>query len=181
VKIKSNIYIIFIIFLIGSSNVSAQKFSNAELKAAYIIKFTKFIKWPTNKVSKSNFVLGIYGNDPFENILNNILASSPEENENWLVTHYSKIEEIKGCDILYINTDNQNDINAILKKISHFGILTIGDNIPYFCERGGIINFNNNAAEKYIFQINKMSAINKGFIIDSRLLAIAKLINSPGY
>lgn len=180
-KIKSRIYIIFIIFLIGSLSASAQKFSEAELKAAYIIKFTKFIKWPNNKVGKSNFVLGIYGSDPFENILNQILASSPEENENWLVTHYTKIDEIKGCDILYINTANQNDINTILKKISQTGILTIGDNIPYFCERGGIINFNNNAHNKYIFQINKTSAINKGFVIDSRLLAIAKLINSPGY
>ncbi len=171
----------FLITLAGLKNSSAQNFTENEIKAAYIIKLSKFIRWPDNYLKGNIIILGIYGNDPFENILHKIIDLNPNQSENWLIEHYTSVQEIKDCNILYLNTENQEDINAILHLLSNKPIVTIGNNIPYFCERGGILNFIDKSGTANKFQMNNLSAKNKKIIIDSRLLAIAKLINSPGY
>ncbi|MCK5537529.1 MAG: YfiR family protein [Bacteroidales bacterium] len=178
-KIKYSISIILALLLFNSQRVSAQKYTESQLKAGYIINFTKFVKWP-DSLANQNFVFGIYGDDIFGDVFQKMLEARYKSPNNWILTEYNSIKEIEYCHVLFINSNNQDEINEILKLLSGKPVLTIGNNIPYFCQRGGIINFISEPNGKK-FEINYISAKNKGFIIDSRLLAVAKLISASGY
>jgi hypothetical protein len=166
------------IFLGGYTSVYAQKYTESEIKAGYIINFTKFIKWP-NSANNQNFIFGIYGDNIFKSDFQKLLESRYNAQNNWILTEYNKIENVEYCHVLFINTNNQEELEKILKAVANQPVLTIGNNIPFFCQKGGLINFIDEPNGKK-FEINYIAAKSKGFIIDSRLLGVAKITGTTG-
>lgn len=177
-KKLNKIYLVFLIFFFSAlaENARAQTFTNEQVKAGYIINFTKFIVWP-NQVQNQNVVMGIIGEDIFGDVLKQMLEARSKVPNNWIITNIKKPEEILSCNIVFINTLDAEIIAQVLKISQNHPILTIGNNINNFCENGGIINFNENATDKK-FEINYVQARENGLIIDSRLLSVAKVIST---
>ena len=167
------------VILLNYNSAFSQHYSEYEVKAGYIYNFVKFVNWPNYSFENeySPFVIGIYGDDPFDDILNIAFKDRTLNDRKWLIVHYSKLEDIKGCNLLFISGINKSELIKVLDVTKNSSILTIGDNISDFCESGGIINFTKQNARNR-FEINNDAAINVKLVISSKLLSLAKIINN---
>ena len=170
--------LIFAISVFALPNANAQKYSEYEVKAAYLYNFIKFIQWPATafETKDSEFVIGIYGYDPFKNTLKEVLANNTVQNRKLVIKYFKNPEEIKKCNMLFISDIGEEELALIIKKLNNSPILTVGDNVKNFCLLGGMINFTRQDS-KHRFVINNNQAVSANLKISSKLLFLAKTIS----
>ena len=175
--LKLIIILLLTIFSISPLFTYSQQFSEYELKAAYLFNFGKFVQWPEEAFKKSTdpFIIGIYGNDPFGNILQQTTLNKTLQNRPIIIVNISNIEDAPACHILFICKTNKYSLNVILQSLNNKPVLTVGDNIDDFCQLGGIINFTGQHSQKR-FEINNKAATKILLIISSKLLALSRII-----
>lgn len=170
----------FIALLITWTVLTAQTtpVSSAEVKAAFLYNFATFSEWPSEAFSNENspFVIGVLGENPFGNALNDIVSNESKNGHPLTIKYFTKVEEAKHCHILFINvnkTDIQSQMFAALKKKP---VLTLGD-APDFLNKGGMVRFfiENN---KLRFQINLDTVKESNIVISSKLLRLAEISNN---
>lgn len=158
--------------------VFAQSYTEYEVKAAYIFNFAKFIQFPSKSFESDNspIILGIYGDDPFGEIIKNTF-NKPVNGRPWVIKYINQPEAIGDCHFLFISRGSRYEINKITNITGKLPVITIGDNIQDFCFNGGVINFTPQYS-KHQFEINNELASQKGISISSKLLILAKIIRN---
>ena len=76
-------FIVAMTFLLGSRETFAQSSSTEyQVKAACLLNFVHYIQWPASGLptSESTFTVGILGDDPFGNILEQMFAGDIKKN-----------------------------------------------------------------------------------------------------
>jgi hypothetical protein len=165
-----------LVVLAGSftGNISAQNAQQeANLKAAFIYNFTKYIDWgPYDR--DSIFVIGVVGDSPIIESLNAIAASSRINNKRIITKSISNPSEISNCDIVFISKKCRMPLNYILSK-TRPGELTISEQ-PGFAEAGTAFNFvvvNN----RLKFEANLKAISSAGLKAGSQLLKLAIIVD----
>ncbi|NSW45705.1 MAG: YfiR family protein [Bacteroidales bacterium] len=171
-------FILFINFILLSYATKAQQYTEYELKSAYLFNFAKFITYPpsTFNSTRDPFIIGVYGNDAFLDVLQNIIKGKNINGRNVIAISINQIEDIQNCQIVFFSKTTRNQILMFLEYINNKPILSVGDNIEDFCENGGIINFTPQNDHKR-FEINPNAAQRSNLIISSKLLALARIVN----
>jgi len=167
------------LLVFGCNNMQAQdtQYNEYEVKAAYIVNFSKFVTWPDEAFSSesSPFVIGVYKNEQISTYLKKMLLNKRILGRMPIIKNFSKPEDISKCQILFIGKVDKQELNEIYKKVKDQPVLTVGDNISEFCESGGMINFTHQYS-KYRFEINNNAATKAKIKISSKLLALAKIV-----
>ena len=173
-KIK-HITITSIIWIILSHNLSAQQFSENEVKAAFICNFTKFVEWPENTFTSgtSPIVIGFLNDSVLASIAKRMASAIKANGRAIQIVEYKNIDEITRCHILYINPFAGN-ISAVINRFSGIPVLTVSET-EGFCKQKGMINFSKKKT-KFGFEINDKSAREAGLKISSKLLGLATII-----
>lgn len=163
-----------LLFCTESGYAQRRGYSEFELKAGIILKFAEYTEWlpeafdsPTERIQ-----LGIIGEDPFGNKIDKILFGRPVHGRYWTVKRSDKIRDLWGCHIIYVPKTEAHRLKDILSYYNKYEVLTIGDGIPGFCEKGGIINF----TKDFRFEANIEAAKRSKLVIDSRLLRLAQRV-----
>jgi len=152
-----------------------------DVKAVFLWRIAQYIEWPakSNLETKTEpFIIAVLGKNPFGTILDDVYASGDRKIKNRVVDvqYISKIDQITGCDILFISNSEEKRIEKIQAYTKGKSILMVGDTQNYG-EKG--IHFNFYVAENKIrFELNESSAKVDGFIINYRLRNIAKIVGS---
>ena len=170
--------ITLILFLIISFNLPVKGQSiEYTLKAAFIEKFTRFIKWPdsvaiddTTKV----FILSVIGKNPFGIALNEFFSNQKIKNKKVEIKYISNINDISECHFLFISESEKNSLSEILLFTKDKPILTVSDT-PGFAEKGVGINFVTKK-DKIKFEINFKTFLDKGIKVNFQLLTLATVI-----
>lgn len=157
--------------------VNAQPYTEYELKAAYLFNFGKFVTWPEEafKHSGAYFYIGIYGKDPFGNVLNEVVKNKTILNREVKILICENAADARKCHILFLSQVSGQQAMALLKELANQPILSVGDQIDEFCQNGGVINFTPQNY-KYRFEISNVAAQKLKLIISSKLLTLAKII-----
>lgn len=147
-------------------------FKEYDVKAAFIYNFIKFVEWPENSMNISDEIsIAILGRDPFKGKLDNLIAGKSVKNRRLTVDHYSDINQIQFCHVLFISNSETRDLRSIFSSIKNRNFLTIGESSK-FLKRGGIIKFLT-YDNKVRFEINLKTAHAHKLKISSRLLRLA--------
>ena len=164
--------------MLASNTIAfGRKYSEYDVKAAYIYNFIKFINWPSGYIeSKKHIVIGVYKNQRFGDILEHLLENKKVKGKMWEIRFIYTVDDIKGCDVLFVSSATASETIDIIKKTKNSPVLTIGNNIKNFCQYGGIINFTPKGDSKR-FEINNNAAKKHKLRISSKLLALARIIN----
>lgn len=129
--------ILLVLALLGSITSSCLAAPREyEIKAAFIYNFFRFIEWPT---PRSNWVVGVLGDDPFEGGLREF-ESKPISGKKIAIKSLKTAKDAKGCDMVYISSSEAPRLDGVLVTLKGVPILTISD-IPSFCDKGGAIGF----------------------------------------
>ena len=156
----------------------SQKYTEYDVKAAYLYNFAKFITWPNEqKNSNKDFIFTVYKNEAFAKVLTEVVKNRKIKGRSCKVTLVNKPEDISNCNILFISNVSNIELKNIISKINSKSIVSVGDNIEDFCLKGGIINFTSKQSKKR-FEINVNVANKKKIKISSKLIVLAKIISN---
>jgi hypothetical protein len=148
-----------------------------EVKAAFIHNFTKFIDWPPEAFEDENspFRVGILGTGPIDKPLMK-LNGKKVNSRSLEVSRVSNLNQVSQYHVIFVNSSENGRMRSILLALKGTGILTIGDTSD-FAERCGVINFYLQSG-KVRFEINIEASQQENLKISSKLLRLARIVNS---
>lgn len=175
--------------LLAAVTVNAQNTSGSAeylIKAGFIYNFANLVQWPSSSFAQpdSPIVIVILGEDHFGTTLDRALDGKKVNSRSFVIKRAKSISELqhtlgsqKGCQILYVSSSEMPHLNDAIQMLKGVPVLTIGET-PGFARNGGIINLilEDN---KVRFEVNVAAAKEADLNISSRLLALARIIQSP--
>lgn len=151
----------------------AQNPSEYQVKAAFLLNFTKFVDWPPALVSDPNgaFRICILGDDPFGPVLDQMVEGEKVSNHRVTVERMRAIPT-SGCQVLFVSSSEKN-IPDILGTVRP-GVLTVGEK-DAFVREGGIVGFVLDH-RRVRFDINQSAAAKASLKLSSKLLSVARTV-----
>jgi hypothetical protein len=164
----------------------AQDNSEYLIKAGFIYNFANLVQWPASSFSQADspIVIGIVGEDHFGTTLDRVLQGKKVNGRPFAIKRFhatsqlQKASDVKECQILYVSSSEMAHLGEVLQLVKGSPVLTIGE-MPGFAKSGGMINLvvEDNRVR---FEVNVDAAKEADLSISSRLLALARIIQSPG-
>jgi|SoiMethySBSTD1v2_1073268.scaffolds.fasta_scaffold06074_16 uncharacterized protein DUF4154 len=141
------------------------------VKAAFLYNFVKYVEWPERPPRE--ILICVAGQNPFGTVLEQLVRN--ERIHDRPLRAEVILEPRPDCNVVF--TPRTSNVAAYLKAAAGMPVLTVGES-PRFIESGGIINF---VAEgtSVRFEINRAAADRARLRISSRLLQLARIVESP--
>jgi hypothetical protein len=145
-----------------------------EVKAAFLLNFTRFIDWPpAESPSSSPFTLCILGDDPFGPTLDQTVQGEKVGVRPLAVHRLGHESPAPGaCQVLYVSR-SESEVKTLLSGLGP-GVLTVGEG-ETFTQSGGMIAFVLDN-RRIRFVVNLAAARPALLTLSSRLLAVAKAV-----
>jgi hypothetical protein len=147
--------------------------SEYNVKAAFLVNFTKFIEWPADAPGDAPFQICVVGEDPFNGVLDRMAEGETVGGHRLEVVKLRR-NESHACRVLFVGR-SESDVPRVLAGAgAGAGVLTVGES-ERFLREGGIIAF---VVEnrKVRFDVNQGAAARAGLQISSRLLSVARSV-----
>ncbi|MBM3736581.1 MAG: YfiR family protein [Acidobacteria bacterium] len=146
--------------------------SEAEVKAAMLYNFLKFVEWnPTAaRPVDSVFVIGLFAGDSLAPVIERTVSGKLVLGRPVTVREIESVQAGKAVHVLFLR-QGVPAVRELVQQLHKFGTLTVSD-APRFMEAGGVIQFT--VVENRVrFMINQEAALKAGLKISSRLLALS--------
>ncbi len=148
-----------------------------ELKAAVLHRFLGFVDWPSEVLapeSQDPIVIGILGDDPFGDILDNTLEGQTVGNRTLTVRRGRDLRRLGFCHVVFISSSEGDNLPAILHALREAVVLTIGD-MDGFAVAGGMIGLRLED-NRIRFAVNIDAVGESELTVSSRLLRLATIV-----
>jgi hypothetical protein len=164
------------ILLLPATQLEAQERLEYQVKAAFLLNFTRFIEWPANSFSSASapFTICVFGKDPFGRVLEEAMEGESVNGRRLEVRRLSEIPQSHGCQMVYFSALEKD----VLESASGRGVLLVGEG-EGFVRAGGAIGFVIDH-RRVRFDINQTAAENAGLKLSSKLLNVARIVNRIG-
>jgi uncharacterized protein DUF4154 len=156
---------------VGASPSAQAPTIEYDVKAAFLLNFTRFVEWPPAARSGHAFGLCTLEPDPFGNRLESAAAGEVWDGLPIAVRRISTLRTGE-CHLLYVPAASMPAFRTMQREVSAQSILTVGDSRD-FLERGGMIQFLVES-NRVRFSINTRNTQAVGLKVGSRLLRLAK-------
>jgi hypothetical protein len=150
--------------------------SEYPVKAAFIYNFVQFVEWPTSAFggdAKAPLEIAIVGNDPFNGMLDRLVAGKIVNGHPVVVRHFATANDARQpCHVMFVSAQSQEQFAPTIQKLGRANMLTIGET-DKFLDAGGIIRIYTD--DNHIrFDVNRGSAERAGLHVSAKLLKLAK-------
>ena len=147
--------------------------SDAQVKAAFMVNFAKFLEWPAEAFPGRDapLTLCVTGRGPVGAALSAYerrLVQSRELRVRRSVTP----EELRGCHMVYVGEFEERQMLQILRAAAGLPLVTVSD-IDGFADAGGTIGLVE-AGQRVQFEVNIASAQRANVRVSSQLLRLAR-------
>ena len=167
-KRLSKFFLILMFFCLSPCAVAGV--SEAEVKSAFVLNFSKFTKWPAGVFkSEDRMVLCVMGNNVLDGALFN-LEDRKVKNVRIKVERYL-LNAKQTCHILFIGDSEADRIGSVLKIFNGSPVLLVSD-VDSFAGVGGAIGLNFKRG-KVLFEVNLVTLKKSGLVISGQLLNLA--------
>ena len=147
----------------------------AEVKAVFLERFTRFIDWPQNNSNPStSFNLCVLQDQPFTEVLTALYRTKTIKNKPISIIPIENEKQIEVCELLFIPASFDNQLSEILAATHGRPILTIGESHEAAVQ--GIIIGLYFQENKPRFSINERALQASKLHMSNQLLRIAKLV-----
>jgi hypothetical protein len=145
-----------------------------QVKAAFLLNFTKFVEWPAAAFESpgSPVSICVVGGDPFGSALNEIVAGEVVNGRKVAVKSMRLPPPPKSCQVVFIGR-SEKEVPKIISGLGP-GVLTVGEG-DGFIRYGGVIAFviENRRVR---FDISQSAAEHAGLKLSSKLLNVARSV-----
>ena len=145
-----------------------------QVKAAFLLNFTKFVQWPASAFADENspVAICILGEDPFGNALNEMVKGEALNGRQLVVQRIRRAPEPKSCQVLFV-AKSEKDAARTLADLGT-GVLTVGEG-EKFLRDGGMIAFVIQD-RRVRFDIDQAAAAKARLTLSSRLMNVARSV-----
>jgi len=146
-----------------------------QVKAAFLLNFTKFIEWPPAAFAQTDspIAICIMGDDPPGSTLDRMVAGEVVNGRKVVARRIRSEPTPHSCQVVFVGGP-EKDVPTVLASLGP-GILTVGEG-EAFVHDGGVIAFI--IEERRVrFVINQAAAQRAGLKLSSKLLSVAKSVN----
>ncbi|HWF10206.1 MAG TPA: YfiR family protein [Bryobacteraceae bacterium] len=142
-----------------------------QVKAAFLLNFTRFVDWPPTENGDATVSICVLGDDPFGETLDQVVAGESRQGHKLAVRRIRRPVP-PSCQVLYVSR-TERDLPALFASLPS-GVLTVGEG-ESFLRDGGMIAFviENRRVR---FDVNQATAMKAGLRISSRLLNVARSV-----
>jgi hypothetical protein len=153
----------------------AASLSEAQIKAAYLYNFAKFVEWPAEVLPPgADILLCVVGNSVLDGELQALDGRKAGERTLRFVQHNYTDPDLNNCHLLFLGSSEKAHVVVTLKALRDAPVLTLSD-IDDFAEKGGGISllFRDN---KVVFEVNLEPIRNARLHLPGQLLNIAAIV-----
>jgi len=153
--------------------------TEAELKAAFVFNFTKYVEWPAESLASTPGSLNVCLLGPRDNFFDAILDFDGKKvsDRNLNVRNIGPSESPKHCQVLVLAEREVAKIESVLKRVEGYPVLTVSSS-DRFLDAGGIIGLVTDA-DKVRFDVNLVAAKRANLVLSSNLLRLARQVRKP--
>ena len=145
-----------------------------QVKAAFLLNFTKFVEWPATAFADEHSPLAIciLGEDPFGNTLSEMVKGEGVNGHEIVIQRIRRAPAPKSCQVLFVGRA-EREAARILSELGP-GVLTVGEG-EKFLQDGGIVAF---VIEdrRVRFDINQRAVGNSALKLSSKLFNVARQV-----
>jgi len=149
-----------------------------QLKAAFLFNFAQFVEWPASAFTAPDapLIIGVLGDNPFGDVLEQIVQGERVNNHPLVVEHYRRVEDIASCHILFVGEPAASHPGPVFARLRDRSVLTVSD-AGDFSRHGGMIGFV--TEHNHIrLQINLEAATQASLTLSSKLLRPAEIVTT---
>jgi signal transduction histidine kinase len=171
ILVSNRLLMLFCFFISISFSSNAQdELASDKVKAAYIYNFIKHVSWPNEK-NKPEYIVGVYGDETFAQLLNRTLSKHTIKNKSVTITLIKDIQAGKKTDLLFVAANRNNELTSIASIIRNSETLLITDNSVD--KNNVMINMVNNEDDSAIsFEVNKSNIVFERLAMSAELLLL---------
>ena len=153
---------------------TAQSPVEYQVKAAFLLNFTKFIDWPAASFANpdSPIAICILGKDPFGPVLDEIVQGETVNARKVTVQRISQPAGPQTCQVVFVSEPDK-DISKTLSGLGR-GVLTVGEGDRFLRDGGMVALVVDNRRVR--FDINQTAATGAGLGLSARLLSVARAV-----
>ena len=148
--------------------VGAGSYSEADLKAALVLRIATYVEWPSEAFSSSAVCIGVLGEGVFSREAHQALEARSLHGRPVYVRSSIDPSDLTGCPVVFVSDDGPPP------ELRSHSILTIGD-APGFARRGGAVELVKERG-RIGFVVNRASAKQSGLRVSSQLLRLASRV-----
>ena len=145
--------------------------TEAQVKAAYLFNFGRFVSWSGERASTGQFQICILGKDPFGEVLDATVRGESIDHKNITVQRLAGMQQAASCNILFVGISEAGRLSSILADAQRMHLLTVSD-VRHFAEQGGNIGFVEQG-DRVRFEVNLQAAERNHLVLSSELLKVA--------
>jgi hypothetical protein len=163
--------------LVGAAPAAQASVSREyQVKAVFLFNFAQFVEWPLAAFAGANspIVIGVLGENPFGDYLEETVRGEKVENRRLEVQRYRRVDEIKTCHVLFVTQLEAQHLEVILAALKDRSILIVGDGDD-FVQRGGMIRLAT-TQNKIRLIIGAEAAKAASLTISSKLLRAGEIV-----
>lgn len=155
---------------VGLATAQASIRSEYEVKAAFLYNFTRFVSWSQDENASAPLEVCIYGEDPFDDLLNPLRGRKSQGRELQL-RYPANLANLEGCNVLFISQSESRNLERLIELARVESMLTVSD-LPDFIRKGGMVGYVKQG-NVIRFEISLKAVTEAGLTINSRLLELA--------
>lgn len=143
-----------------------------EVKAAFLLNFAKFVRWPE---TNNEIRICVLGDDPFGAVLDRMAGGMIIEGRPILLERMQQPHGARRCHIVFLSPSLRDKTQVALDSLRGGSILTVGETSD-FTRVGGIIRMVL-AGSRVQFQINVDAAERAKLNISAKLLSLSQIVH----
>jgi hypothetical protein len=161
-----------------SQGVAQVASDEAQIKAAFVYNFLKFVDWPAESFHgpQDAFVVGIVGDDDTAEATERFLAAKQLGVRPIVVRHIKWDQPMTGVHAVFIAEQDTKKVRHVLESATAASALSIGEGED-FAAHGGVIGLLVDD-RRVRFDIDNDAAQAAGLRVSSKLLALTRVIHS---
>lgn len=165
-----------LLFAVNSGFCGDSTFTEYQVKALFLMNFTKYVDWPATAFAATNtpITIGVYGESNFGDNLQQAVAGKNVNGRGIVIRQIDRTNDLAQCQVLFISGSEEKKLGGILDEVKASPVLTVGET-EQFTEQGGVINFVMKDG-KVRLEINLQAARQAGLQISSKLLSVADVV-----
>ena len=159
-----------------SPTFTADRNSEYQVKAAFLVNFARFVEWPPQSFGAANdpLVFGVYGNNLFGAALDQAVSGKMIGGRPAVIRRTSEVSALRSCHVVFLPASEINHFRELSNSLGNLSVLLVGET-EGFAASGGVINFIVEN-ERIRFEINPSAAARVHLKISSKLLELAVIV-----
>jgi hypothetical protein len=152
--------------------------ADIDYKADFIVKTIDYVTWPDGSETNADgaVVIAVIGESELTPKLTELAAAKTASGTKVEVRTVTIEDDLTDCQILFIATEDKNELAPILKEVNKSPVLTVSDS-HYFARYGVMVNFfKEEGKDKVEFEVNTMTMKFVKLKMSSKLLRLATVI-----